>query len=155
MWSAICFNLDQSTILSSVNGLKWHGLSFACIKSMGRKLAKSRVMPNSLPNDKILDWSELKAFADGQIIVSEKLKLVLARVENIMGKRRKCWSAAFSPFSTLFSKSFFYKVVKSHACVESVKGYEAFFEKKKGGGLTKFKRRVPGQYISPKACREK
>ena len=41
---------------------------------------------NSLPNDKILDWSKLKAFADDKINVTEKLKFVLGRVENIVGK---------------------------------------------------------------------
>ena len=31
-------------------------------------------MFNSLPNDKILDWSKLKAFADDKINMNEKLK---------------------------------------------------------------------------------
>ena len=39
----------------------------------------------SLPNDKIVDRSNLKAFAD-KIYVTEKLKFVLGMVENIMGK---------------------------------------------------------------------
>ena len=38
---------------------------------------------NSLSNDKILDWSKLKAFADDKIDVGEKLKLDLWRVENV------------------------------------------------------------------------
>ena len=46
---------------------------------------------NSLPNDKILEWSILKAFADDKINVTEKLKYVLERVENIVENRRKCW----------------------------------------------------------------
>ena len=41
---------------------------------------------NSLPNDKILDWSKLKAFADEKINVNQKLKSVLAWVENFVGK---------------------------------------------------------------------
>ena len=41
---------------------------------------------NSLPNDKIVDWSKMKAFADDKIHVTEKLKLVLERLENIVGK---------------------------------------------------------------------
>ena len=32
---------------------------------------------NSLPNDKILDWFKLKAFANDKIYVNEKLKFVL------------------------------------------------------------------------------
>ena len=43
-------------------------------------------MLNSLPNDKILDWSKLKAFADDKISVNRKLKFDLERVENIVGK---------------------------------------------------------------------
>ena len=42
---------------------------------------------NSLPKDKFLDWTKLKAYADNNINVTEKLKFVLGRVENI-GKRR-------------------------------------------------------------------
>ena len=36
---------------------------------------------NCFPNDKILDWSKLKVFADNKIKLNEKLKLVLGRVE--------------------------------------------------------------------------
>ena len=39
---------------------------------------------NPLPNDHILDWSKLKAFADDKVNVAENLKLV--RVENIVDK---------------------------------------------------------------------
>ena len=41
---------------------------------------------NSLPYNKILDWSKLKAFADDKINRSKKLKFVLGRVEHIVGK---------------------------------------------------------------------
>ena len=41
---------------------------------------------NSLPNDKILDWSKLKAFADDKINVNEKLKFGMGKEENIVGK---------------------------------------------------------------------
>ena len=47
---------------------------------------KSKSMVNSLPIDKIVDWSNLKASAGDKIRVTEKLKFVLGRVENIMGK---------------------------------------------------------------------
>ena len=45
-----------------------------------------------------------KAFANDKINVTEKLKIVFGWVENIVGKRRKCWFPAFSPFPTIFSK---------------------------------------------------
>ena len=41
---------------------------------------------NSLWHCKILDWSKLRAYADDKINVTEKLKFVLGRVENIVGK---------------------------------------------------------------------
>ena len=41
---------------------------------------------NSLPNDKILDFSKLKALADDKSSVTQNLKFVLGTVENIVGK---------------------------------------------------------------------
>ena len=41
---------------------------------------------NSLPNDKILDKSKFTALADDKIIVIQKMKFGLGRVENIVGK---------------------------------------------------------------------
>ena len=72
---------------------------------------------SSLPNDKYLDWSKLKAFADDKSNVAEKLKFVLGKVEKHCGKRRKCWLPAFSPFPTMFSKEFYFRVVKSRDCI--------------------------------------
>ena len=47
----------------------------------------------SLPDDKILDLScaKMKACANGKINVTQKLKFVVGRVENIVEKRRKCF----------------------------------------------------------------
>ena len=53
---------------------------------------------NSLPNDKVLDWSKLKAFADDKINVTVNSKFFMGRVENIVGKGKKCWLPAFFPF---------------------------------------------------------
>ena len=41
---------------------------------------------NSLPNDKILDLSNLKAFTDDKISVTQKVNFVLYGIENIMRK---------------------------------------------------------------------
>ena len=68
---------------------------------------------NSLPNDKISEDSKLKASADKEINVTEKLKDFFWKGRNQCGKRRKCWLPAFSPFPTMFSKGLFFKVVKS------------------------------------------
>ena len=40
----------------------------------------------SLPNDKILDWSRLKAFADENFNITKTMISVCGRVENIVGK---------------------------------------------------------------------
>ena len=41
---------------------------------------------NSLPNNKFLDWSKLKAFVNDKINATEKFNFVLGRVENIVEK---------------------------------------------------------------------
>ena len=70
-------------------------------------------MFNSLPNDEILDWSILEAFADEKIKVNEKLKFGLRRVKNHCGKGSKCWLTAFSSFPIMFSKVLCFRVIKS------------------------------------------
>ena len=57
---------------------------------------------NSLPNDRILNLSKFKAFADDIIIVTQILKLVLERLENIVGKGQMLVTSIFS-----FSKNVF------------------------------------------------
>ena len=59
-------------------------------------------MFHSLPNDKILDQSKLKAFADNKINVTQKLKFVSERTENILGKGE---NAGYQHF-LLFPKCF-------------------------------------------------
>ena len=44
---------------------------------------------------KILDWSKLKAFADDKINVTEKLKFVLERAENIVEKEKTVVASIF------------------------------------------------------------
>ena len=72
---------------------------------------------NLLPNGKFLDWSKLQELADDKINVTEKIKFCIGKGRKHVGKRRKCWSPAFSPFPTMFSKGFFPRVVKSRDCV--------------------------------------
>ena len=59
-------------------------------------------LTNSLPNNKILGWSNLEAFADDKIIVTEKVELVLGRVENIAGKRENAGYQHFLLFPQFF-----------------------------------------------------
>ena len=56
----------------------------------------------SLPNDKILDWLKFKAFADNKIILTQKLKFVLARVEKIVGKGENAGYQHFLLFPPCF-----------------------------------------------------
>ena len=64
-------------------------------------------MFNSLPNNKILDWPKLKAFADDNLNVAQNLKLVFRRAEST-GKRRKMLVhfLHFLHFPQCFRKSF-------------------------------------------------
>ena len=60
-------------------------------------------MLNSLPNDKILDWSKMRGFADDKKKnVTEKLKLVSGRVENIVGKEENAGNQHFLLFPQCF-----------------------------------------------------
>ena len=42
-------------------------------------------MVNSLPNDKILDWAKLKAFADHKLNAVKIFTSVINSVENVVG----------------------------------------------------------------------
>ena len=72
----------------------------------------------TLPNDKILNLSNLKALADYKINVTEKLELCFGKGRKHSGKRRKCWSPAFSPFPhNVFKRPLILSVVKCSDCV--------------------------------------
>ena len=62
---------------------------------------------NCLPNDKFLDCTKFKTFADNNSNVAQMVISVFDRVENIMGKGENAG----------FSKSLFLRVVKSRNCV--------------------------------------
>ena len=57
---------------------------------------------NPLPDDIILGLSKLKSFADDKLNVTQNIKVVFHRIENIVGKEEKCWLPAFSSFPTIF-----------------------------------------------------
>ena len=83
-----------------------------------------RLVINSLPNNKILDYSNFKAFADYKLKVVQNLKLVLGTVENIVGKGE---NAGYQHFLLMFSKGFSDWVVKSRVCSEKVKTFKGLF----------------------------
>ena len=72
---------------------------------------------NSLPHDKILDWTKLKAFADNKINVAEMMIFLSDRVENIVGKGENAGFQHFLLFPQYFQKGFFFRIVKSRGCV--------------------------------------
>ena len=53
---------------------------------------------NSLPNDKILDMTKLKAFADDRINEAQMMISVFDGVENIVGKGENAGNQHFLPF---------------------------------------------------------
>ena len=65
-----------------------------------------------LPNDKNLDLSKLKAFADDKINVTHKLKFAVGRVENIVGKGENAGYQHFLLFSQCFQKATFSRSFK-------------------------------------------
>ena len=67
---------------------------------------------NSLANDKILAKSKMRAFLDDILNVSQNIKSVFHRVENIVGKGEML-APAFSPFPTMFLQGFLLKAFKS------------------------------------------
>ena len=67
---------------------------------------------NFLPNDKILDLSKFKAFADGNIISTQELKFVFGKVENIVGKGENAGYQHLLLFPQCFQKLSFPEVLK-------------------------------------------
>ena len=61
----------------------------------------------TLPNNKILDKSKFKAFADDKMILTQKLKFVLGREENIVGKGENAGYQHFLLFPQCFQMLLF------------------------------------------------
>ena len=73
---------------------------------------------NSEPKDKISDLSQFKVFADDKIRVTKKLKFVVGRLENIVGKRENAERQHFLLFPHCFQKGHDdSRVVISRDCV--------------------------------------
>ena len=62
---------------------------------------------NTLPNCEIWDLTELKAFADDNINVAQKVKLALGMVENIVRKGENAGYQHFLLFPQCFKKTAF------------------------------------------------
>ena len=62
---------------------------------------------NPLADDKILDWSKLKAFADDNLNVAKIMISLYDRVENIVGKGENAGNQHFLLFPQCFQKASF------------------------------------------------
>ena len=67
---------------------------------------------NSLPKDKLLDCSKLKAFPDDKINTTQNLKVDSGRVENIVGKAENAGYQDFLLFPQCFQKASFSRSLK-------------------------------------------
>ena len=73
-------------------------------KNNARLCLTSCVLFNPLPNDKIFDWSKLKAFADDNLKVVKMMIDVIERVENTVGKGENAGYQLFLLFPQCFQK---------------------------------------------------
>ena len=71
---------------------------------------------NALPNDKILDLTKFKAFADNKTILIKKLKFIWERVENTVGKGENAGYQHFLLLLQCFQKLSFPEVFKVGLC---------------------------------------
>ena len=81
----------------------------------------ARSLFNSLPNDKILDWPKLRAFADDKLNAIEKLNFVLGLVENIVGKVENAGFQHFVLSHIVFKSFIFLEVLKGGIVWQCVK----------------------------------
>ena len=74
---------------------------------------------NSFPNDKILNWSKLKAFADENFNIAKTMISVCDTVKNIVGKGENAGYQHFLLLAQCFQKVFFFyfRVVLTRDCV--------------------------------------
>ena len=61
---------------------------------------------NPLPDDNISDWSKLKTFADDKLNVTQNIKVIFHKIENIAGKAENAGYQHFLLFPQCFQKAF-------------------------------------------------
>ena len=81
---------------------------------------------NSLPNDKILDWSISKGYADDKKILNQKLNFDMEKVENIVGKGENAGCQHFLLFPQCFQKASFSGSLKLGLCSKELKPFITF-----------------------------
>ena len=84
-----------------------HNVFQKLLSQMYQKLSlygKSSIEINSVTNDKILNWSNFKAFAGNKVHVTEDFKFVLGTLENIVRKGENAGHQHFLLFPQCFPK---------------------------------------------------
>ena len=76
-----------------------------------------------LPDDKILDWSKLKAFADDKLNVTKMIISLFDRVENIIGKGEIACTSNFSFSHNVFKSLLSRRRQKVPLCGNELKGH--------------------------------
>ena len=114
------FDTVENTVGKGENAAYQHFLLFLQCCEKPSSLGLLKVWIVSLPNNKILHWSKLKAFADDKVNVTKELKFILGREENFVGKRENGGYQHFLLFPKCFQMASFTEVLKSLDCV--VKG---------------------------------
>ena len=72
---------------------------------------------NPLPDDKFWILPNWNWVCRRQFWILWKWQKVIQTVRKHCGKRRNCLLRAISPFPTVFSKDFYYRLVKTRACL--------------------------------------
>ena len=62
---------------------------------------------DSLPKDKILDWSKQIEFADEKVIEAQQLNFCIGSIENIVGKGKNAGLQHFPHFPECFQRASF------------------------------------------------
>ena len=96
-------NADNKLLQNCENSSKIHAADL--FETKGDKGVE--IILNPLPNDKIFDWSKLKAFADDSINVNKKFQFILERIENIVGKGENAGYQHFLLYPQCFQKAAF------------------------------------------------
>ena len=118
MSAAICFNLDQSEILSSVNESNSVTIDSGSILielSYRRSFTSYSEEFNSFPNDYFFNSSKLKEFADNNVKFNENGRKFSKRVENTVGKGEIARYEQFLLFPQCFRR-LVWQTRKTQAC---------------------------------------
>ena len=101
-FSELCpfFNLDFLSSIKHPTAKHWH--------------LHALTLP--FPKRKIMDSYKFKTIADDNKC-NFKAEILFRMGRKQCGIRRKCWLPTFSPFRTMFSRGFIYRVFRSLDCV--------------------------------------